>query len=56
MQNRSETNPFILNNILFSLKTFLDRETNMTLFFNSKRINSVQVIKNNVGRRHSDQN
>jgi hypothetical protein len=61
-QNRSETNPFVLNNIFWFflfLKENLERKNNMTPFcfcFNPKRLNSTQLIKNNIGRRQSDRN
>jgi hypothetical protein len=34
----------------------MHRKTNMTLFFNYKRLISMQLIKNNIGRIQSDRN
>jgi hypothetical protein len=35
----------------------MDKKNNMTpFFFNPKRLNSTQLIKNNVGRRQYDRN
>jgi hypothetical protein len=63
LANKNEIDPFVLNNVLFiylfySKKRNFGQKDKYDTFFlkNSKGLNSMQLIKNNLGRRQYDWN